>query len=175
MKKVLSFCLSFLILCLVIGLRIINTPISDINIYKLDWTTGAELFSVLILSVITIILTRCKYGFIIISCILFSISFGVEFLYHTPDYLFDVTVIIFSILAIHIYDLAVNFSKELNKKFKIKTQFDNNVSPNTIKKLQKNSKSLTLDGELDYYYDMMLKRIQDYMEDESFPKNWKGI
>lgn len=32
----------------------------------------------------------------------------------------------------------------------------------------------SFDGELDYYYDMMTKRITEYMSDESFPKKWKG-
>jgi hypothetical protein len=32
----------------------------------------------------------------------------------------------------------------------------------------------SFDGELDYYYNMMRKRITEYMNDESFPKNWKG-
>jgi hypothetical protein len=32
----------------------------------------------------------------------------------------------------------------------------------------------SFDGELDYYYEMMRKRIAEYMADESFPKNWKG-
>jgi adenylate cyclase len=32
----------------------------------------------------------------------------------------------------------------------------------------------SFNGELDYYYNMMRKRIAGYMTDESFPKNWKG-
>ena len=32
----------------------------------------------------------------------------------------------------------------------------------------------SFNGELDYYYDMICKRIHGYMTDESFPKNWKG-
>ena len=30
-------------------------------------------------------------------------------------------------------------------------------------------------GELDYYYDMMIKRIKMYDKDESFPVDWDGI
>ena len=32
----------------------------------------------------------------------------------------------------------------------------------------------SFDGELDYYYNMMRKRIDEYMNDESFSKSWKG-
>ena len=32
----------------------------------------------------------------------------------------------------------------------------------------------SFNGELDYYYNMMRKRIHGYMTDETFPKNWKG-
>ena len=32
----------------------------------------------------------------------------------------------------------------------------------------------SFDGTLDYYYDMMRKRIHEYMNDASFPKSWHG-
>jgi hypothetical protein len=32
----------------------------------------------------------------------------------------------------------------------------------------------SFNGELDYYYEMMRKRIAGYMSDKSFPKEWQG-
>ena len=33
----------------------------------------------------------------------------------------------------------------------------------------------SFNGELDYYYDMMIQRIDSYADDQSFPKDWDGI
>ena len=51
---------------------VLDTVLNNTNISRPDWATGTELLSVILLSIIAILLTRWKYGFILIIGIIVS-------------------------------------------------------------------------------------------------------
>jgi adenylate cyclase len=126
---------------------VLETLIKGINISRPDWATGVELLAVLVLSIISILLARWKYGFVIIGSILVAIPFGLEYVYNTLFYLFDSTIVVFAIVVVYIHSFTVKFLTELNQKLQIKKQFGSYVSPVMVERLQKNPELIKLGGE----------------------------
>jgi adenylate cyclase len=126
---------------------ILDTITKGINISRPDWTTGAELLTILFLSLISIILSRWKYGILIFCSIIISLYPISNYLYTSLYYLFDITIPIFAIVAVYGHTYTVKFLSELGQKLQIKKQFGTYLSPDYVEKLQKNPDLLKLGGD----------------------------
>ena len=126
---------------------ILDTIIKGINISRPDWATGAELLAVLVLSIISILLARWKYGIIIFCGIIGSIYPISNYLYTNLYYLLDITIPIIALVAVYGHTYTVKFLTELGQKLQIKKQFGSYVSPIMVEKLQKNPELIKLGGE----------------------------
>lgn len=126
---------------------VLDTLVTGTTITRPDWADVSEMLAIVLLSIVSILLARWKYGFIVIGGILLSIHPGIVYVFNTKFYLFDSTVIILSIIAVYIHAFTVKFLTELNQKLQIKKQFGSYVSPIMVERLQKNPELIKLGGE----------------------------
>lgn len=125
----------------------ISTIANNVNIKRPDWATGIEVLSIILLSIIAILLTRWKYGFIPFLAIIAGLYCGSRYGYNHYMYLFDCVYPMFSLVLVYTHVFTVKFLTELNQKLQIKKQFGTYLSPALVEKLQKNPELLKLGGE----------------------------
>ena len=126
---------------------ILNTVMSGTNISRPDWSTIAELTFTTALSIISILLVRWKYGFILVIGTIGSIPYLSNIVFDDYGYLLDSTIPILGIFLVLLHCFTVKFIVELNAKLQIKKQFGTYLSPALVEKLQKNPELLKLGGE----------------------------
>ena len=126
---------------------VISTIANGVNIQRPDWATGAEVLTIILLSFISIYLTRWKYGFIPFLAIIAGLYYGSRYAYNHYMYLFDCIYPIIVLALVYIHVFTVKFITELNQKLQIKKQFGTYLSPALVEKLQKNPELLKLGGE----------------------------
>ena len=126
---------------------VLNTLITGTNISRPDWADGAEILTIIILSLISILLSRWKYGIIIFCAILVCLYTVSNYLFTNSFYLLDVTFPSIAITVVFLHVYIVKFITELNAKLQIKRQFGSYVSPIMVEKLQKNPELIKLGGE----------------------------
>jgi adenylate cyclase len=126
---------------------ILDTLLSGTSISRPDWLDGAEIFGVIILSILAILITRWKYGFIPFIGTMYGIYAYSSYLYGKQLLLVDVSFPIISLAVVYIHSYTVKFISELNAKLQIKKQFGTYLSPAMVEKLQKNPELLKLGGE----------------------------
>jgi adenylate cyclase len=126
---------------------LIATLSNQINISRPDWATGAELISILLLSIILILFTRWKYGIIFNIGIIGSLYYYSVHLFTKEAILIDAFYPIVSLSVIYAIAYTIKFVSELNQKLLIKKQFGTYLSPALVEKLQKNPELLKLGGE----------------------------
>ena len=126
---------------------ILNTVMSGTNISRPDWSTIAELTFTTALSIISILLVRWKYGFILVIGTIGSIPYLSNIVFDDYGYLLDSTIPILGIFLVLLHCVTVKFIVELNAKLQIKKQFGTYLSPALVEKLQKNPELLKLGGE----------------------------
>lgn len=126
---------------------ILNTVMSGTNISRPDWSTIAELTFTTALSIISILLVRWKYGFILVIGTIGSIPYLSNIVFDNYGYLLDSTIPILGIFLVYAHSFTVKFIVELNAKLQIKKQFGTYLSPALVEKLQKNPELLKLGGE----------------------------
>lgn len=126
---------------------VLDTVLNNTNISRPDWATGTELLSVILLSIIAILLTRWKYGFILIIGIIGGIYYLSNFAFSHYSYLVDAVFPILTLVLVFTHAYVIKFLVELNAKLQIKKQFGTYLSPALVEKLQKNPELLVLGGE----------------------------
>ena len=126
---------------------IIDTISNGVNISRPDWSTGAELLTVIVLSILSILFTRWRFGIIIFFLIIISVYPISLYLYTLSNYLFDITIPIFAMVLVYGHAYTVKFLSELGQKLLIKKQFGSYVSPVMIERLQKHPELIKLGGE----------------------------
>ena len=126
---------------------ILDTIISGSNISRPDWSTIAEIGFTVLLSIISILLVRWKYGFIPVLFAISSLYFICGYIFDTYKFLIDCTIPILGISFVYSHSFTVKFITELNAKLQIKKQFGGYVSPFLVEKLQKNPELIKLGGE----------------------------
>jgi len=127
--------------------NVLDTLTSGTSISRPDWADGAEILGLLLLSIISILLTRWKYGYIPIIMCVFGIYFISNYVFSTYSFLVDVTFPIIGLSLVYIHSYTVKFITELNQKLQIKKQFGSYLSPAMVEKLQKDPSLLKLGGE----------------------------
>lgn len=126
---------------------VLDTLLSGTNITRPDWADAAEIISIILLSIISILLTKWKYGFIPVLFFIGGSYYGSLYLFEESGYLIDITAFIVSLFLVYAHSYTVKFITELNQKLQIKKQFGTYLSPALVEKLQKNPELLRLGGE----------------------------
>lgn len=126
---------------------VLDTILKGTNISRPDWSTIVEILATLLLSIISILLVRWKYGFIPVIAVITSIHFGVSYIFNNYHYLLDATIPVLSIFLVYAHSFTVKFVTELNAKLQIKRQFGGYLSPIMVERLQKNPELIKLGGE----------------------------
>lgn len=126
---------------------VLDTILKGTNIARPDWATIVELLFTIVLSIVSILLVRWKYGFIPVLGAIASIHFGMGYIFNAYHYLLDATIPVLGIFLVYAHSFTVKFITELNQKLQIKKQFGTYLSPALVEKLQKNPELLTLGGE----------------------------
>lgn len=126
---------------------VLDTLVAGKNISRPNWVDGAEILVMILVAVISIFLTRWKYGFIPFIASLFGFYAFSNYVYAKEFILIDCSYPIFALAVVYIHGYTVKFISELNAKLQIKKQFGTYLSPALVEKLQKNPELLRLGGE----------------------------
>jgi adenylate cyclase len=126
---------------------VIGTLSNGINIQRPDWADGAEILGLILLSILSILLTRWTYGFIPVIAILCGVYFGSGYIFQGHSFLLDASFPIVGLVLVYVHSYTVKFLSELSQKLQIKKQFGTYLSPAMVEKLQKNPELLRLGGE----------------------------
>jgi adenylate cyclase len=126
---------------------LIGTLYNQVSISRPDWADGAELISIVLLSIIVILFTRWRYGIVVNVGIIGSLYYLSQYLYLGKSILVDALYPIVCLCLIYGVGYTIRFLSELNQKLLIKKQFGTYLSPALVEKLQKNPELLKLGGE----------------------------
>jgi len=126
---------------------VLDTLTSGTSISRPDWADGAEMLTVVVLSILIIFLSRWKYAIIPIIGLIGLLYYASHFAFTTYGYLVDSVFPILALGLVYAHSYTVKFISELNQKLQIKKQFGTYLSPALVEKLQKNPELLRLGGE----------------------------
>jgi adenylate cyclase len=126
---------------------VLDTLTSGTSISRPDWADGAEILGLVLLSIISILLTRWTYGFIPVIAILCGVYFGGRYIFQGYSFLLDVSFPIIGLVLVYVHSYTVKFLSELSQKLQIKKQFGTYLSPAMVEKLQKDPSLLKLGGD----------------------------
>ena len=127
---------------------VLDTLVSNTNIQRPDWADGAEILSLVLLSVMLLFLARYVYAGIITAVLIVLGSIGGSYyLFVEFNYLVDVTMLVAGLVLVILHAYGVKFVSEFLQKQQIKKQFGTYLSPAMVEKLQKNPELLQLGGE----------------------------
>ena len=127
---------------------ILDTLVSNTNIQRPDWADGAEILSLVLLSVMLLFLSRYVYaGIITAVLIILGCIGGSYYLFNGYNYLVDITMPVVTLVLVILHAYGIKFINEFLQKQQIKKQFGTYLSPAMVEKLQKNPELLQLGGE----------------------------
>lgn len=127
---------------------VIATLASGINIQRPDWARGAELLTLITLSILLLLLSRWIYvGLGVSIVVLGSLVPVTEYVYAEYLMLFDATLVLGGGILVLLHAYGIKFVSEYLQKQQIKKQFGTYLSPAMVEKLQKNPELLELGGE----------------------------
>ena len=113
-----------------------------------DWADGAEILTLVLLSVALIFLGRWTYVGIVGSVVVVGICLWIPgALYSSHAWLTDGTLVVGGLVLVLLHAYGVRFVAEYLAKQQIKKQFGTYLSPAMVERLQKNPELLTLGGE----------------------------
>ena len=118
---------------------VIATLANGTNIQRPDWAQGAELLTLIALSLTLLFLTRWVYVGLGVGIVaLAAIIPATQYLYTTYLFLFDATLVLGGLVIIMLHAYGVKFVSEFLQKQAIKKQFEGYASPTVVKLLQEN-------------------------------------
>ena len=113
-----------------------------------DWADGAEIITLVLLSVALIFLGRWTYVGILGSVVVIGVCLWLPHaLYSSHAWLTDGTLVVAGLVLVLLHAYGVRFVAEYLAKQQIKKQFGTYLSPAMVERLQKNPELLTLGGE----------------------------
>jgi adenylate cyclase len=128
--------------------KAIGTMINGVVIQRPGWADGAEIITLIVLSVILIFLGRWIYVGIASSVVVLGVCLWIpSALYSSHAWLTDGTLVVVGIVLVLLHSYGVKFVSEYLAKQQIKKQFGTYLSPAMVEKLQKNPELLQLGGE----------------------------
>ena len=127
---------------------VIGTLVNNVNIERPDWAPGAELLTLILISLIILFLSRWVYVGLGVGVILLASIVPVSmYLFDTYKILFDAVVPVVGGVLVMLHAYGVKFISEFLQKQQIKKQFGTYLSPAMVEKLQKDPSLLKLGGE----------------------------
>ena len=127
---------------------VIGTLVNNVNIERPDWAPGAELLTLILISLIILFLSRWVYvGLGVGVVLLVSIVPVSMYLFDIYKILFDAVVPVTGGVLVMLHAYGVKFISEFLQKQQIKKQFGTYLSPAMVEKLQKDPSLLKLGGE----------------------------
>jgi adenylate cyclase len=125
---------------------VVGTLLNGVAIQRPDWTDGAEIVALVVLSIVLLILTRWVYVGIISAVVVLAGSVGSSlYLFSAYSWLVDSTAIAVGLGLVLLHAYGVKFVNEFLQKQAIKKQFAGYASPTVVRLLQENP-SLIKDG-----------------------------
>ena len=126
---------------------VLDTLLTNTNIQRPDYADGVEILVFVLLSIISILISKWRFGFAPIVIIVSSIPFVCSYIFNSYNFLFDASFVCGGIALVYVHSYTIKFLSELSQKLQIKKQFGTYLSPALVEKLQKNPELLTLGGE----------------------------
>ena len=127
---------------------VIGTMVNKVNIKRPDWSEGAEVISLIVLSLLLLILSRWVYVGIVTGVIMIvAIVPLCNYFYIHNLWLLDATLIIAGLILVMLHAYGIKFISEYLQKQQIKKQFEHYLEPKMVKRLQENPELLKLNGE----------------------------
>jgi len=127
---------------------VIATLANNVNIERPDWAPGAELLTLVIVSLIILTLSRWIWVGLGVGVVLLASLVPVSwYLFVTYKFLVDAIVPVAGGVLVMLHAYGVKFISEYLQKQQIKKQFGSYVSPVIVERLQKNPDLIKLGGE----------------------------
>ena len=113
-----------------------------------DWAEGAEVITLVLLSLISLFLLRWIYVGIITSVVfLISVIPVGHYIYNSYYILTDATLVMGGLVVVLLHGVGVRFISEFLQKQQIRKQFGTYLSPDLVAQLQRQPELLVLGGE----------------------------
>lgn len=127
---------------------VIGTLANNVNIERPDWAPGAELYTLIGVSLVILLLSRWVYvGLGVGIVLLASLIPASMYVFATYKFLIDAIVPTAGGVLVMLHAYGVKFISEFLQKQQIKKQFGSYVSPVIVERLQKNPDLIKLGGE----------------------------
>lgn len=127
---------------------VIGTLANNVNIERPDWAPGAELYTLIGISLVILLLSRWVYvGLGVGIVLLASLIPASMYVFATYKFLIDAIVPTAGGVLVMLHAYGVKFISEFLQKQQIKKQFGSYVSPVIVERLQKNPELIKLGGE----------------------------
>jgi adenylate cyclase len=127
---------------------VIGTLANNVNIERPDWAPGAELYTLIGISLIILVLSRWVYvGLGVGIVLLASLIPASMYVFATYKFLIDAIVPTAGGVLVMLHAYGVKFISEFLQKQQIKRQFGSYVNPTIVERLQKNPELIKLGGE----------------------------
>jgi len=118
---------------------VIGTMINKVNIKRPDWAEGAEVLSLIVLSLILLFLSRWVYVGMAIGAISIVAMVPISSYFYTHYlWLLDGTLLVAGLILVMLHAYGIKFVSEYLQKQRIKKQFGGYASPMVVDMLQKN-------------------------------------
>jgi adenylate cyclase len=113
-----------------------------------DWAEGAEVITLVVLSLISLFLSRWTYVGIITSSffLIGTVPVG-HYIFNTYHMLTDATLVMGGLVVVLLHSWGVKFVSEFLQKQQIRKQFGTYLSPDLVAQLQRQPELLVLGGE----------------------------
>jgi len=118
---------------------VIGTMINRVNIKRPDWAEGAEVITLILLSLGLLFLSRWVYVGMAMGVIMIVAVVPLSNLFYTHNlWLLDGTLLVAGLTLVMLHAYGIKFVSEYLQKQRIKKQFGGYASPMVVEMLQKN-------------------------------------
>lgn len=127
---------------------VIGTMINRVNIKRPDWAEGAEVLSLIVLSLGLLFLSRWVYVGMAAGAVMIVAVVPISGYFYTHHlWLLDGTLLVAGLILVMLHAYGIKFVSEYLQKQRIKKQFGTYLSPAMVERLQNNPELLRLGGE----------------------------
>ena len=127
---------------------VVGTLANNVNIERPDWAPGAELLTLIVISLVILFLSRWVYVGLGVGVILLAALVPTSmYLFTHYKFLIDAIVPLAGGVLVMLHAYGVKFVSEFLQKQQIKKQFGSYVNPTIVERLQKNPELIKLGGE----------------------------
>ena len=127
---------------------VIGTMINKVNIKRPDWAEGAEVITLILLSLGLLFLSRWVYVGMAMGAVAIIAVIPLSNLFYTHHlWLLDGTLLVAGLTLVMLHAYGIKFVSEYLQKQRIKKQFGSYVNPTIVERLQKDPSLIKLGGE----------------------------